>query len=381
MPWRECTVMSLRSEFVRLATQEGANISALCRRFDISRKTAYKWLKRYQQEGLDGLKDRSRRPRSSPRRTSPSVEAAVLEARQAHPAWGGRKIQSWLLARGQVVPASPNTVTAILRRHGLIDPEEARKHRPFERFEAAEPNELWQMDFKGYFPLGEGGYCHPLTLIDDHSRYLLGLWACPDETQATVRARLIQVFREYGLPQRILVDNGPPWGDGADNPYTLLTVWLIRLGIRVTHSSAYHPQTLGKDERLHRTLQEEVLERHACSTLEDWQGIFTPWRDIYNYERPHEALGMQTPASRYRPSPRPYPEVLPPIVYEPSDIVRKVDVSGRISFQNRVFRVGKAFRHQPVCVRPTDRDGEYAVFFCQQQIGRIDLRCEESRHV
>ncbi|WP_376791287.1 IS481 family transposase, partial [Thermoflexus sp.] len=302
MPWKECTAMSLRAEFVRLALQEGANLQALCRRFGISRKTAYKWLQRYHAEGWEGLPDRSRRPHSSPRRSPPALEAAVLEVRQAHPTWGGRKIPNGLLAHGRVAPASPNTVTAILRRHGSIDPDEASKHRPWERFEAAAPNALWPMDFQGDFPLEEGGYGHPRTRIDDHSRYLLGLWACPNETQATVRAWWIQAFREYGLPERILVDNGPPWGDGTNHSYTRLTVWWIRLGIRVCHSRPYHPQTLGKDERLHRTLQEEVLEQYTGSGLADGQEIFTGWRDLYNWERPHEALGMQPPASRYHPS-------------------------------------------------------------------------------
>lgn len=373
--------MSLKTEFVRLALQEGANLSSLCRRFDISRKTAYKWLRRYRDEGLDGLRDRSRRPRSSPRRASATVEAAVVEARRAHPAWGGRKIQSWLAAGGRAVPGSPNTVTAILRRHGLIDPEESRKHRAFQRFEAGEPNELWQMDFKGYFALGGGGYCHPLTVLDDHSRFLLALHACPDETRQTVQGHLTAVFRRYGLPQRILTDNGSPWGDDGDNPYTVLTAWLIRLGIGITHSRCYHPQTVGKDERLHRTLQDELLRGRSFVSWSDCQSAFDRWRDTYNFERPHEALGMQPPASRYRPSPRAYPEVLPPILYEPSDIVRKVDISGRISFCNRSIRVGKAFRHQPVCLRPTDTDGEYAVYFCQQRIGRINLRDDHNRRV
>ncbi len=373
--------MSLRQEFVQLAQHREIPLSELCRRFGISRKTGYQWLQRYQAEGLAGLRDRSRRPHTSPRRSPSAVEAAVVAARQAHPTWGGRKLQSWLAARGEPTPRSPNTVTAILRRHGLIDPEEAQKHRPLRRFEASEPNELWQMDFKGWFPVGQRGSCHPLTILDDHSRFLLGLQACPDETQQTVQAHLIEVFRRYGLPRRILVDNGSPWGDDADTPYTALTAWLLRLGIAVSHSRPYHPQTLGKDERLHRTLHEELLRHCAFGSLEECQQAFDAWRDRYNWERPHEALGMQPPASRYRPSPRAYPEELPPIVYEPSDLVRRVDSTGRISFQNRSFRVGKAFRHQPVALRPAEEDGKYVVFFCQYPIRHIDLHTGESQAV
>lgn len=374
MPWKEQSIVSLRTEFVHLAKQDGANISELCRRFGISRKTGYKWLKRHALGGRQALEDRSRRPRNSPRRTASSIEAKVVSVRQAHPTWGARKIQAWLRHRDAPVPRSQNTVTAILHRYALIDPEEAKKHRPFQRFEMERPNELWQMDFKGYFALTQGGYCHPLTVLDDHSRFLLALRACPDETHQTVQAQLTTLFRHYGLPERMLMDNGSPWGDDASNPYTALTAWLIRLGVAISHGHPYHPQTQGKDERLHRTLNEELLSRHALPGLDACQQAFDPWRDMYNYERPHEAIGLQPPATRYAPSKRTLPEQLPPILYDTSDIVRKVDVTGRISFRNRIFRVGKAFRHQPVAIRPTEEDGEFSVYYCHEKVAQISLR-------
>lgn len=373
MPWKEETVVSQRATFVRLAMQEGANISELCRRFGVSRKTAYKWLRRYQDGGSQALRDRRRRPHTSPGRTSPAIEAKVLAVRLAHPTWGGRKIQAWLRAQGEPTPESPNTITAVLHRYNQIDPKESKKHRPFQRFEKEHPNQLWQMDFKGYFALARGQYCHPLTILDDHSRFLLGLRACSNERARTVQAQLTAVFRCYGLPERMLMDNGPPWGDGAASPYTILSAWLIRLGIRIGHSGLHHPQTLGKDERLHRTLKEELLTRQSLADLAACQNAFDSWRDMYNLERPHEALAMQPPISRYRPSSRPFPEQLPPIVYDSQDIVRKVDASGKIYFRNRRFRVGKAFGRYPVAIRPSDTDGLFHVFFCQQKVAEISF--------
>jgi len=374
MPWKEKTLMSLREEFVGLAVQDEANLSDLCRRFKISRKTGYKWLKRFRQGGTGALQDRSRCPHSSPGRVSAEVEREVLDMRAAHPAWGGRKIKARLETLGKPTPASPNTVTAILRRHHEIDPDEARKHQPFQRFEMPQPNELWQMDFKGYFPMLLGGYCHPFTVLEDHSRFLLGLQACPDETYHTVQKQLTDIFRRYGLPQRILMDNGSPWGDTTEVPFTILGAWLIRLDIQISHSRPRHPQTMGKDERLHRTLQSELLNQVPLPDLPSCQRAFDQWRYEYNFERPHEALGMLPPATRYQPSLRPFPEYLPPVCYEPGEIVRKVGMSGKISFHNRIFRVGKAFRHQPVAIRPAMVDGDFDVYFCKQQVAQISLR-------
>ena len=169
-----------------------------------------------------------------------------------------RKIKAYLERKEGSRMPSASTITAILKRNEQIDPAESSKHRPFQRFEMEQPNQLWQMDFKGYFALEEGGYCHPLTVLDDHSRFLLGLRACPNEAMVTVKAQLSEIFRSYGLPDRMLMDNGSPWGDDADTHHTIFTAWLIRLGVQVSHGRPYHPQTQGKDERLHRTLQDVV---------------------------------------------------------------------------------------------------------------------------
>jgi len=378
MPWKEVDIMSLRLEFVRLALHEDANMSQLCRRFGISRKTGYKWLHRRQEEGDEGLRDQPRRPYTSPKRTPAEIEELVLQVRDNHPAWGGRKINHILLRDGHVAIAHvphPSTITDILHRHGRIDPDESVKHKAFQRFEREHPNELWQMDFKGYFPLDgmSGKYCHPLTVLDDCSRFLLGLRACPNERHDTVVEHLTTIFRLYGMPDRMLMDNGAPWGDDADTPYTRLTAWLIRLGIGISHGRPYHPQTQGKDERLHRTLNAELISRHSFSDLPVCQMLFDDWRDTYNFVRPHEALGMSVPGQRYEPSPRSFPEELPPVLYDASDVVRKVDSTGKISFRNVTFHVGKAFQHQSVAIRPTDVDGDFHVFYCQKQIAQISF--------
>ena len=290
MPWQEASTVSLRREFVILA-ERSRNKAALCRRFEISRKTGYKWLERFLRAGVAGLEDRPRRPKSSPKRTPPQMASRVLETHDQYPGWGGRKIHRRLRDVGVSGVPCPSTITEILRRHGRLDEAESAKHKAFRRFEHPESNDLWQMDFKGHFALSQGR-CHPLTVLDDHSRFSVGLQACGDELGSTVRAQLIGIFRRYGLPRRMLVDNGSPWGSDPQHPHTPLTAWLMRLGVEVSHSRPYHPQTLGKDERFHRTLKLELLSRRSFRDLEHCQRDFDIWRDTYNLERPHDSLGL-----------------------------------------------------------------------------------------
>ena len=376
MPWKETTAMSQRAEFIEQAQAEGAKMSAVCREYGISRKTGYKWLKREREGGAAGLEDQPRRPKHSPGQTEAEMEAQVLAVRKEHPVWGGRKIRKVLQNQGASGVPAASTITAILRRSQQIDAQESLKHKPMQRFERERPNELWQMDFKGYFALQAGGYCHPLTVIDDHSRFLVGLKACPNQRYETVQSQLTAIFRQFGLPEGMLMDNGSPWGDDWVTHHTILTAWLLRLDIAVSHGRPYHPQTQGKDERLNRTLKDEVISRHGMTDLAESQGVFDQWWHIYNYDRPHEALQLATPASRYDTSPRPFPEVLPPITYEPEDIIRKVDQSGKIYFANRIFRVGKAFRYQPVALRPIDEEEKFDVFFCKHKVAQIQLGCD-----
>jgi transposase InsO family protein len=365
--------MSERREFVMLALQEGANIRALCRQRKIQPRIGYKWLRRFEEGGEEALADRSRRPLGSPMRTTAKVEEKVVELRREHPCWGGRKLRQRLQDLGEKAVPSASTITAILRRHGLLEAAERAASKPLQRFERAAPNELWQMDFKGHFETG-AGRCHPLTVLDDHSRFALVIEACADERWPRVEAALTDTFRRYGLPDRMLMDNGPPWGSDAEHPWTRLGAWLLRIGVAVSHCRPYHPQTQGKDERFHRTLYAEVIGRRAWRDIAECGRAFEKWRHVYNAERPHQALGLATPATRYRQSRRLFPETLPELDYGPGAIVRKVQEGGEIWFRNRAWRVGGAFFGHPVALRPTTTDGVYDIVFCQQKVAAIDLR-------
>jgi transposase InsO family protein len=361
-------VVDQREEFVCLARQPGANVSELCRRFEISRKTGYKWL------GRDCYEDRSRRPLSSPRRTQEGLEGKVLTVRDRHPAWGARKIAHVLL-RDEQIHLAPSTVNCVLQRHGRISEQASQAATPWQRFEHDAPNSLWQIDFKGHFATSTQR-CHPLTVLDDHSRFNVILQALGDEQRGSVQPVLQRAFERFGLPERINADNGQPWGSPSQpGGLTGLAVWLMRLGVRVSYSRPLHPQTNGKDERFHRTLKAEVLAQHIFRDLRDAQKHLGRWRNIYNFERPHEALGMQTPASRYQPSRRSMPRQLPPIEYPAGDLVRRVQKNGWIDLQGHRIRLSKALIGQPVGCRPlADRDGEFAVFFCQHRIEEVSLR-------
>lgn len=371
MPWREVSVMGERREFVRLAMQEEANRRDLCRRFGIHPDTGYKWLARWT-SGDRELADRSRRPHSSPWRSEAAMEDRVLTVRDAHPAWGARKIAR-CLARAGVPPPALSTVHEILRRHGRIVPPPGGA-RAMQRFEKEAPNLLWQMDFKGWVRLGNGVRCHPLTVVDDHSRYVPCLQACTDEQGVTVQRHLATTFGRYGLPQAFFVDNGGPWGDSAGARWTRLSVWLLKLGIAVLHSRPYHPQSRGKNERFHRTLKDELFAFRRFYDVAELQRAFEEWREVYNFERPHEALGQEVPASRYRPSPRAMPEHLPDVDYDEGEIVRTVPTTkDYVSFKGRLWKVPQAFRGERVAIRPLNTDGYYGIYFGAQQIAEIDL--------
>jgi transposase InsO family protein len=378
MPWQERSTVSNRLEFVMLAGQQGANVRELCRRFQISPKTGYKWLGRYcpgqEQAGLD---DRSRRPASSPLQSAPELEDAVVRLRTRYPTWGGRKIARKLEELGLGVLA-PSTVTSILHRYDLIDASASQKVTPTVRFEHESPNALWQMDFKGNFKTLVGR-CNPLTILDDHSRFNLALTANGRTTAAHIQPQLEDVFRRYGMPVRINVDNGPPWGgaDAVEHGLTELTVWMIRLGITVSHSRPHRPQTNGKIERFHRTLDEDVIAGHNYADFSQVQHAFDRWRRIYNFERPHEAIEMQTPVQRYQPSPFAMPQRLPEIEYRADDIVLQVRPRGRVSFAGREWEVSRALTGLPIAVRVNpDASDRFDLFFCHQKFGVIDLNEE-----
>ena len=374
MVWRDVSIVDQRQDFVMLASCEGANVAELCRRFDISRQTGYLWLRRF--SGLEALADRSRRPLTSPRRSPFEIETAVLAVRDAHPAWGARKIGACLRQAGMSGVPAASTVHAVLKRHGRIAPD-AGPGKAYERFEKEAPNLLWQMDFKGRLKLSCGRWCHTLTVIDDHSRFAVALEACGDERADTVQARLEKAFRHNGLPCAIYVDNGSPWGCAVPGRWTCLTVWLLKLGIHTLHARPYHPQARGKNERFHRTLKAEVFSLATLHGLDQAQQALDRWRHVYNRERPHQALDFKVPASRYTPSARSFPNTLPQPDYAAGEILRRVGTTkAYISFKDRLWPVPSAFLGETVALRPRARDGRYSVCFGATQIATIDLNAQ-----
>lgn len=369
MPWQERSVESERDAFVEMAAEEGAVIADLCRQFGISRKTGYKWLAR----AATGqpLTDRSRRPHTSPRQIAPDLEAQVLALREQHPAWGGRKLHHRLVAAGVDAVPAPSTITDVLRRAGMLavpPPQPVLR-----RFAHPEPNLLWQMDFLGHQPLRQGRV-HPWSLLDDHSRCALDLVACPNEQRGTVQAALTDVFRQYGLPQAILCDNGSPWGAAGLGGITRLEAWLLRLGVEPWQGQPDHPQTQGKVERFHRTVAADVFAPQRPSTLAEAQARFNAFRTNYNQERPHEALAYLVPASASQPSPRPFPEIVPPVVYDAGELVVTVMAHGSISWRGRRRFISRGLVGEPVALRPTDDPAVWSVIYIQHQVAAIDLR-------
>ena len=358
-----------REELCRLALQAGANRRELCRRYKVQPRILYKWLERYRREGIGGLSDRSRRPHRSPCRTGPEMEAAVLEVRRENPVWGGRKIAASLDGQG-VAPPSPSTITEILRRNGIS--LVAAGQKAWKRFEHAEPNVLWQMDFKGDVPMGRGRL-HPLTVVDDHSRFSVGLQAADNQRHGTVQDAVQAAFERYGVPQFMLTDNGSPWGDSGERSLTRLGVWLIEHGVAPLHSAPYHPQSHGKNERFNRTLKAELLNGRTFDDLVEAQRAFDAWRHRYNHHRPHDALDLAVPADRYRPSPRSFSAKVEPFEYGPNDSLRRVDDAACLSFGGKRIKASKALIGKQIAIRPTERDGIFDLVFRHVTVKSIDF--------
>lgn len=353
MPWRDCTVVEERLRFVVLAQRRGEPFSLLCAEFGISRKTGYKWLRRYNQRGLDGLTDRSRRPRHSPGRISTEIERRIVELREQYPFWGARKLQVRLSK--DAVHVGVSTVGRVLKRYGLIGAK-ADEKADVKRFARQEANELWQMDFKGEWWLGPGRKCYPLTVLDDCTRFNVGLWALGSQTAQKVKDRLERMFRQYGMPGQMLTDRGTPWYSAhGEHGWTKLSVWLMRLGIELLRSAAYHPETIGKEERFHRTLHWELVSRERWSSHEQWQMAFEQFRHRYNYVRPHEALQMRTPGELYTPSERRFPDKLPELQYPSGSRVRKVNERGLISYGAKSWFISEALAGEHVLIEENDK--------------------------
>ncbi len=359
MPWEVTHMNELRMAFASQVASNKQSISAVCRQFGISRKTGYKWLTRARESSDLPLVDRSRRPHGSPRRTCDELEQRVLATRLKF-RWGARKIRAYLHREGVVLP-SMRTVHQILKRNGQVIARQSKAIEPVQRFERSSPHELWQCDHKGPLEV-ERRPIHTLSVIDDHSRYLLALRVCLDRTMKTAFNILWDAFGEYGLPESILCDNA--FGTARFSPKSIswFESQLIRLGIRPTHGRPYHPQTQGKVERFHGSLEQELLPTIRRDTIEHFTADMTQWRcHVYNLIRPHEALGDEPPIQRFRPSPRKRPDRVPDVVYLQDAIVRKTAKGGDVSWRGFRILVGEGLAGQSV--RIEDHAHEVHVYF------------------
>lgn len=352
MPWERRTVEEQRREFVQAALQ-CSNFSALCREFGIDRHTGYKWLERYR-SGL-ALYDGSRRPHTSPGRTPEEVEMLILAVRRENPGWGARKIRDVLLREGHPHVPCAKTVNNILNRYGCISQEESLKHKPFVRFEKNLCNQMWQADFKGEFRMGDGQYCFPLDILDDHSRFVIRI-APHLGTKNVVIPVFQSAFREFGLPDSVLSDNGAQFA-GFRKGYTQFERWLMDLDILPIHGRIKHPQTQGKIERFHRTMKQELLNHTTIANIEDAETKLSCWRDKYNNLRPHEALGMRRPGEVYEPSRREYREKFEKFEYGGTHHVVKVNSWGYVRFDKWQVYLSETMIGQYIEFR-TNPDGE-----------------------
>lgn len=368
MPWRTESVMDQRVEFVLRARAGAESIAALCRDYGVSRPTGYLWLDRYQEVGsVNGLAEHSRRPLHSPQRIAAAVEAAVLALRDKT-AWGGPKIAKALERGGVRVAAA--TAQRILKRHGRVVPPGVQKTKL--RFAREQCNELAQMDFKGDYRLRRGK-CYPLSLLDDCSRYLHGLWPLPSPGGAGVKQSLETYFRAHGVPLSLLLDHGTPWFSTTNRQgLTWVSVWLLKQGVILRYSGIRHPQTQGKVERFHGTLKKRTKHRGEPRTLSEWRAWAVEFRQEYNFERPHEALGNKTPGEVYQAvNLRAYQEQ--PREWEYSGgVVKRLNPQGQLYYRQQTYFVSEALASERV--RVDELEGKLLVTFRHLTVREIDLR-------
>ena len=370
MPWKDKTVEEQRREFVEAAKVSG-NFSRVCREFGISRKTGYKWLERSERD--EQLTDRSRVPRNTPRRIPVELEKAILEVRAQNPEWGAKKILRILENRGVRDLPCVRTVNNVLQRYGCISPEESDKRKPYIRFQRERCNELWQMDFKGDFALGNGERCYPLDIIDDCSRYCLRAEGKPN-LLGTMQS-LEATMREFGRPQAILSDNGAQFA-GFRGGYTQLERWLMDLDVLPIHGRIMHPQTQGKVERFHRSMKAELLKHSNFFDISEAVAGLEEWRVKYNEIRPHQALGMRCPAEIYVPSSRPFLEQVLPYEYSGIFPLVKVNSWGYLRFDRFRIYLSETMADIRLEVRPIEGD-RFIVCYRNFQIAEIDAATGE----
>lgn len=370
MPWKQTMAMEERIRFVVRAEEQGISLTELCQQFGVHRSTGWRWRKRLEQIGrIEDLGEHSRKPHRSPRQIRGEVEERILELRQKH-GWGALKLQV-VLARDGGEGVSVATINRVLKRHGAIAAEES--HRPaFQRFERSAPNQLWQMDFKGIKEktAARHGRIYPLSILDDHSRYLVGLFALTDPGGAATMSCLRGALERYGVPEAMLMDHGTPWWSTSNgHGLTRLTVALMKQGIRLYFSGIGHPQTQGKVERLHRTM-EQALQRDG-ERFPGWGAWTAAFREEYNQVRPHQALAMAVPAQKYRPSGRAYQETPGKWEYENGSQVRRLNRQGCVKYRSERYFVCEALAGEEVAVeRLQDR---ILVRYHRTYVREIDL--------
>ena len=347
--------MSQKLEFVERATQAGAKLAPLCREFGISRQTGTKWVQRFKQEGYAGLEERSRRPRSSPLTSAEELVMAVLEQRDRHPSWGAKKLRDLLAKRFGDATPSMATIARILRRAGVV--RARRRRKPLSvvdqapRVAADAPNDVWTMDFKGWWRTNDESRCEPFTVRDAFSRYVLAITLLPTTAGQHVRSELERLFKKHGLPKAFQCDNGSPFiSTRARGGFTVLSVWLTSLGIRILRSRPGHPQDNGGHERMHRDLAQEV-QRWPSEDLRAQQRELDRWMQEFNHVRPHDALSGKTPSDLYKLSDRKL-RAPRPFAYPTTFTVRKVGGTGHINWHGEHCYVGQAFRGQHVGLEP-----------------------------
>jgi transposase InsO family protein len=370
MPWKVKTVETSRLEFIQKVLSEG-NKSKISKENNISRTTCYKWLKRYNEKQI--VSDQSRRPLHSPNKTPDEIEKKILDTRTEHQAWGARKIKRFLEDKGEMDLPAASTISDILKRNNLISKENHLSHIPHIRFARAQPNELWQADFKGDFALADNTRCFPLTVLDDHSRFSLCIDAKTNQKGAGVFESFKRLFEEYGLPDSILTDNGNPWGTSQRTGYTLFEIWLMELDIFPVHGRFMHPETQGKEERFHRTMKAEILKRNILENQSHAQKIFDEWRHEYNYERPHEALNLDTPSKHYRLSKRKPTKIISELEFYNEANTRKVNPKGYISYQNHMYFLSEAFAGKYIEISESEKPHHVNLNFRNYRIAKINL--------
>ena len=384
MSWSQTSPMDQRTQFIADYLREVLSVTELCDLYGISRKTAYKWIERYLRQGPAGLEERSRRPQSSPYRTSDEVTQALLEARRRHPSWGGKKLLT-LVQKHHPKWDLPHrsTVCDILKRHGMVPKQRNRRHighpgKPSSQILA--PNDCWSADFKGQFKTGNGLYCYPLTVTDNFSRYLLECQALNSTSVEQAKPVFTRLFRQYGLPQRIRTDNGVPFATNTLARLSQLSAWWVRLGVMPELIEPGKPQQNGRHERMHRTLKDETT-RPPAGSLAAQQRKFNVFIDEFNNERPHEALDLQTPASCYQPCTRQMPDKIPPFVYPDRFEVRYVSGNGGIRWNRAWVNVSTVCIGEYVGLEEID-DGIWNVYFGPLKLGRFDERhmCIEDQY-